>query len=245
MWLHGDRNGHIYGIDRVNTVKTKSGQEHKCLWVNTLSRVNWIKEPISPSKNNCRPTFNYPEKDIVYEKVTEDVAPSLDGGKEWHPKAYSHRTKMVYVPVYDFAMDLQAKKMEWKRGEWYLGAKVITFNAGAGHIKGYDAATGKLVWSKSQSWPATSGMLATGGGLVFYGDPDGYFNAVNDETGEHLYGFNTGSSIHGNPTTFTKAGKQYVAIVYGRGGGGIWPLYYAKFGQQHNKGGGLMVFAVD
>ena len=90
---------------------------------------------------------------------------------------------MVYVPIYDFAMDLQAKKMEWKRGEWYLGAKVITFNAGAGHIKGYDAATGKLVWSKSQSWPATSGMLATGGGLVFYGDPDGYFNAVNDETG--------------------------------------------------------------
>ena len=68
---------------------------------------------------------------------------------------------------------------------------------------------------------------------------------VNDETGEHLYGFNTGSSIHGNPTTFTKNGKQYVAIVYGRGGGGIWPLYYAKFGQQHNKGGGLMVFAVD
>ena len=245
MWLHGDRNGHIYGIDRVNTMKTKHGQEHKCLWVNTLSRVNWIKEPITPAKNNCRPTFNYPEKDIVYEKVTEDVAPSLDGGKEWHPKAYSHRTKMVYVPIYDFAMDLQAKKMEWKRGEWYLGAKVITFNAGAGHIKGYDAATGKLVWSKSQSWPATSGMLATGGGLVFYGDPDGYFNAVNDETGEHLYGFNTGSSIHGNPTTFTKAGKQYVAIVYGRGGGGIWPLYYAKFGQQHNKGGGLMVFAVD
>ena len=80
--------------------------------------------------------------------------------------AYSHRTKMVYVPVYDFAMDLQAKKMEWKRGEWYLGAKVITFNAGAGLIKGFDAATGKLTWSKSQSYPATSGMLSGGGTLT-------------------------------------------------------------------------------
>jgi alcohol dehydrogenase (cytochrome c) len=232
MWLHADRNGHIYGIDRANTTRTKHGNEHKCVWVTAMMRINWTK-PLTPS-NNCRPVFNWPEKDVVYDKVTTDIAPSLDGGKEWHPMAYSHRTKMAYVPIYDFAMDLQAKKMEWKRGEWYLGAKVITFNAGAGLIKGFDAATGKTVWAKSQSWPATSGMLATG-----------YFNAVNDETGEHLWAFQTGSGIHGNPTTFTKNGKQYVAIVYGAGGGGIWPLYYGEFLKKHNKGGGLMVFAVD
>ena len=159
--------------------------------------------------------------------------------------AYSHRTKMVYVPVYDFAMDLQAKKMEWKRGEWYLGAKVSTSTPAPATIKAFDAATGKLVWSKSQSYPATSGMLATGGGLVFYGDPEGYFNALNDETGEHLWSFQIGSGIYGNPTTYTANGKQYVAIVYGAGGGGIWPLYYADWYKKHYKGGGLMVFAVD
>jgi len=38
-------------------------------------------------------------------------------------------------------------------------------------------------------------------------------------------------------------GKQYVAIVYGAGGGGIWPLYYANFLKTHTKGGGLMVFS--
>ncbi len=245
LWLHGDRNGHVYGIDRVNTVKTKHGNEHKCVWATAMQRVNWTKQPISPS-NNCRPIFNYPEKDVVYDKVTTDIAPSLDGGKEWHPMAYSHRTKMVYVPIYDFAMDLQAKKMEWKRGEWYLGAKVITFNAGAGLIKAFDGATGKLVWTKPQSWPATSGTLATAGGLVFYGDPDGMFNAVNDETGEHLWSFQVGSGVHGNPTSYTgQDGKQYVAIVYGAGGGGIWPLYFSEWYKKHSKGGGLMVFAVD
>jgi alcohol dehydrogenase (cytochrome c) len=245
LYLHGDRNGHVYGIDRVNTRRTKHGREHICVWATALLQVNWVKEPISPDKNNCRPNFNYPEKDVVYDRVTTNIAPSLDGGKEWHPMAYSHRTKMVYVPVYDFTMDLQAKKMEWKRGEWYLGAKVITFNAGAGQIKAFDAATGALTWAKSQSWPATSGLLATAGGLAFYGDPDGRFNAVNDETGEHLWSFNVGSGIHGNPTTYTAEGKQYVAIVYGAGGGGIWPLYYANFLKTHTKGGGLMVFAVD
>lgn len=243
MWLHGSRNGHIYGIDRENTVKTKYGNEHKCVWVSPLQRVNWTK-PITPA-NNCKPIYNWPEKDVVYDKLTTDIAPSLDGGKEWHPMSYSRRTKMVYVPVYDFAMDLQAKKMEWKRGEWYLGAKVLNFNAGAGHIKAFDAATGKLAWAKSQSYPATSGILSTGGGLVFYGDPEGYFNALNDETGEHLWSFNLGTGVYGNPTTYSTGGKQYVGIVYGAGGGGIWPLYFGEWYKKQSKGGGLMVFSVD
>jgi len=245
LYIHGDRNGHLYGIDRVNTKKTKYGREHVCVWVSELSRVNWVKQPLSPKHNNCKPVFNYPAKDVVYDKVTTDIAPSLDGGKEWHPLSVSRRTKMAYVPVYDFAMDLQAKKMEWKRGEWYLGAKVLTFNAGAGATKAYDAATGKPVWAKSQSWPATGGLLTTGGGLAFYGDPDGMFNALNDETGEHLWSFQVGSGVHGNPTTYTVNGKQYVSIVYGAGGGGIWPMYYADFLKTHTKGGGLMVFSVD
>ncbi len=245
IFVHGDRNGHIYGIDRRNTIKTKSGNALKCVWVTPMQDVNWISEPISPAKDNCRPVFNYPEMDVVYDRVTQNIAPSLDGGKEWHPLSVSLRTKMAYVPIYNFTMDLQAKKMEWKRGEWYLGAKVITFNAGAGLIKAFDAATGDLVWTKSQSWPATSGLLTTGGGLAFYGDPDGRFNAVNDETGEHLWSFQMGSGVHGNPTTYTVNGKQYVAIVYGAGGGGIWPLYYANFLKTHTKGGALMAFTVD
>jgi alcohol dehydrogenase (cytochrome c) len=245
IYVHGDRNGYLYGIDRRNTIKTAAGNQMKCVWATAMNDVNWTKQPIDPNVDNCRPVFNYPEMDVVYDRVTQNIAPSLDGGKEWHPLSVSLRTKMAYVPIYNFTMDLQAKKMEWKRGEWYLGAKVITFNAGAGLIKAFDAATGKLAWTKSQSWPATSGLLTTAGGLAFYGDPEGRFNAVNDETGEHLWSFNVGTGIHGNPTTYTVEGKQYVAIVYGAGGGGIWPLYYANFLKTHTKGGALMAFTVD
>jgi alcohol dehydrogenase (cytochrome c) len=245
IYVHGDRNGYLYGIDRRNTIKTAAGNQMKCVWATAMNDINWTKQPIDPNVDNCRPVFNYPEMDVVYDRVTQNIAPSLDGGKEWHPLSVSLRTKMAYVPIYNFTMDLQAKKMEWKRGEWYLGAKVITFNAGAGLIKAFDAATGKLAWTKSQSWPATSGLLTTAGGLAFYGDPEGRFNAVNDETGEHLWSFNVGTGIHGNPTTYTVEGKQYVAIVYGAGGGGIWPLYYANFLKTHTKGGGLMVFGVN
>jgi len=95
------------------------------------------------------------------------------------------------------------------------------------------------------SYPATSGILTTGGGLVFYGDPEGNFWAVDDETGETLWTFQVSSSIHGNPTTFTAGGKQYVAIVWGAGGGGIWPIYYGEYLKKNSKGGGVMVFAVE
>lgn len=231
VWLHGDRNGHLYSIDRTN------GQ---CNWVVPLGDVNWVRD-WGP---NCRPIFAWPEMDVVYDKPTRNIAPSLDGGKEWHPMAYSKRTNMVYVPTYNFTMDLQAKKMEWKRGEWYLGAKVLTFNKGNGAVKAFDASTGELTWTRPQSTPATSGMLATAGGLVFYGDPEGYAHAVRDDTGEELWSFNTGTGIHGNPTTYTHGGKQYVAYVIGAGGGGIWPLVYGQWLQNHSKGGSLIVFGL-
>lgn len=231
VWLEGNRNGHLYSIDRTNG---------KCVWVVPLSRVNWVKS-WGP---NCRPIYNWPEKDVVYDQVTKDIAPTLDGGKEWHPVSYSLRTKLVYVPVYDFSMDLQAKKMEWKRGEWYLGAKVIRLNPGSGAIKAYDAATGKLAWTRPQATPATTGLVSTAGGLVFFGDPEGMFTAVRDDTGETLWQYNVGTGIHGNPTTWTAGGKQYVAIVVGPGGGGLWPLYYSEWYKKQSKGGGLFVFGL-
>jgi alcohol dehydrogenase (cytochrome c) len=230
IWLHGSRNGHLYSIDRTTG---------KCNWVVPLGRVNWVKE-FGP---NCRPIYN-PDKDVTYDKITTDIAPSLDGGKEWHPMAYSPKTKMVYVPTYNFSMDLQAKKMEWKRGQWYLGAKVIHFNPGNGAVKAFDAATGKLAWIRSQSTPATGGLLATAGGLVFYGNPEGQFQAVRDDTGESLWSYNAGTGIHGNPTSYTVDGKQYVAVVIGPGGGGIWPLTYKDWFQKQSKGGGMIVFGL-
>ncbi len=245
VWLHGSRNGHVYAIDRTQTMNSKAGPipEHKCVWATALGRINYTK-PITTA-NNCKPIYNWPEKDVVYEKVTTDIAPTLDGGKEWHPMSYSHRTGMTYVPVYNFAMDLQAKKMEWKRGEWYLGAKVLNFLAGNGAINAYEVEGGKLTWSRPMSEPATSGTTATGGGLVLFGDARGYVHAVNDSTGESLYSFNVGSGVHGNPTTYAVGGKQYIAYVYGSGGGGIWPLHYADWYKKNNKGGGLMVFTVN
>jgi outer membrane protein assembly factor BamB len=62
-------------------------------------------------------------------------------------------------------------------------------------------------------------MLATQGGLVFYGTLDGAFKALDAGTGRLLWQFQTVSGIIGQPVTFRLSdGRQYVAVVAGVGG---------------------------
>ena len=64
-----------------------------------------------------------------------------------------------------------------------------------------------------------SGALATAGDVVFYGTMDGWFKAVDAQTGNVLWQFKTGSGIIGQPITYRGPdGKQYVAVLSGVGG---------------------------
>ena len=72
---------------------------------------------------------------------------------------------------------------------------------------------------KDADLPVYSGVLATGGDLVFYGTMEGWFRALDAHTGKVLWEFKTASGIIGDPITFSGPdGKQYVAIYSGIGG---------------------------
>ena len=85
-----------------------------------------------------------------------------------------------------------------------------------GWVVAFDMISGDIAWQQETpgnfNW---SGILATNGGLVFSGAPDGYLRAYNDETGEVLWEFQTGSGIYAPPTSFTIDGKQYIGIASG------------------------------
>jgi outer membrane protein assembly factor BamB len=78
-----------------------------------------------------------------------------------------------------------------RRGRCGLGDRT----AGTGHLK---------------TW---SGLLATAGGVVFYGDPDGAFVAVDDRNGKTLWHFNTNVGMKASPMMFAVDGKQFVAVA--------------------------------
>jgi alcohol dehydrogenase (cytochrome c) len=92
-----------------------------------------------------------------------------------------------------------------------------------------------------------SGVLATGGHLVFAGTPEGKFIAFNDKTGQQLWKFSTGSGIVGGPITFVADGKQYVAVPSGLGGWMGWATIGgggAPWLKDVPKGGALFVFGL-
>jgi len=90
---------------------------------------------------------------------------------------------------------------------------------GQRYLRAVDIENGVIAWEIAQPGPAKakswSGVLATAGGLVFYGKPNGGFDAVDQRLGKTLWHFPTNVRMKASPMTFSVRGKQYVAVAAG------------------------------
>ncbi len=172
--------------------------------------------------------------------------PSFLGGKNWQPMAYSHKTGLFYVPANEWGMDIWNEPITYKKGAAFLGAGFTIkplFDSHIGSLKAIDPMTGEIKWAVPNNAPLWGGVMTTAGGLVFYGTPEGHFKALDDETGEELWSFQTGSGIVGQPITWDRDGEQYVAIVSGWGGAvPLWGGEVANRVKYLNQGGMVWVF---
>ena len=83
-----------------------------------------------------------------------------------------------------------------------------------GAVHAVSAETGRTLWIYEQR-AATMSLVATGGGLVFGGDVNGRFRALDQETGAVLQEINLGSPVTGFPISYAAGGRQYVAVSTG------------------------------
>lgn len=65
------------------------------------------------------------------------------------------------------------------------------------------------------------GSTTTAGGLVFRGDPDGNFLAIDAKTGENCGGSRPGSGLTLRPAVYEVNGEEYVAIATGGNQGAL------------------------
>ncbi len=207
--VHFDRNGFAYTIDRA------TGQ---VLLAQPFVPTNWAS---AINLATGRPLMNAAKLTAVAKNVT-DICPSLEGGKNQQPAAFSPATGLFYVPTNNLCMDFEGREVTYIAGTPYIGANAPE-KGGPGNYKGefmaWDATTGKKIWGVKEPFPVWGGALATAGNVVFYGTLDGWFKAVDAHTGALLWQFHTGSGIVGNPITYVGPdGKQYVAIYTGIGG---------------------------
>jgi outer membrane protein assembly factor BamB len=82
-----------------------------------------------------------------------------------------------------------------------------------------DTTTGKVAWKIKVAQPAKSGMLVAGD-LVFFGEGNGKFHAVNAKTGHMLFTFDGTSVKHGGgaqaaPVAYVVNGKEYIVNGFG------------------------------
>ncbi|MEZ5727055.1 MAG: PQQ-dependent methanol/ethanol family dehydrogenase [Burkholderiaceae bacterium] len=174
------------------------------------------------------------------------AVPSFLGGKNQMPMAYSPDTGYFYVPSNEWGMVVWNEPVTYKKGAPYLGAgfTIKTINDSyIGAMRAIDPKSGKIAWEIKNDAPLWGGALSTGGGLVFYGTPEGYLKAVDAKSGKELWQFQTGTGIMAPPITYTIDGEQYVAVVAGWGGAiPLWGGDVAKKFQSLEQGGSVWVF---
>ena len=85
------------------------------------------------------------------------------------------------------------------------------------YLRAIEMQTGNIAWEIEQKVlaPNYGGALSTAGGLVFYGKPNGGFEAVDERDGKMLWRFETNVRMKASPMTFEVRGKQYVAVAAG------------------------------
>lgn len=122
----------------------------------------------------------------------------------WDSTAFSPETRLYYVLALEECVGKPTGYPD-QTGKRYLRALNIE--------------TGDVAWeipqpgaARAKTW---SGVLATAGGLVFHGQPNGGFSAVAARTGKPLWQFPTNARMKASPMTYEYGGKQYVAVAAG------------------------------
>lgn len=245
--LHADRNGFGYAIDRT------SGE---FVWGTPfVKKLTWTRG-LDPETG--RPLDYDPNSKV--QLYVEGTAPSREnpvgvscpgnmGGKNWPPTAYNPKHNLWYIPVIESCNTMTNEEMipgeSYKPREWFTGGGPSQHEQITGSVTAIDVSTGKVVGKHETKYPLLGGILTTAGDLVFTGHPSGEFVALNAQTLEELWRFETNAGINAPPITYSIGDKQYIALLVGLGG--AWPKWFVdgtKGLEKMEPGSMLFVFSL-
>ncbi len=188
--IHGGKTGHVYVHDRSNC---------------NLIRFS---EAMIPQENMW----------VLPTAEGARMLPGANGGVEWSPMSFDPKTRLAIALNLHQPMTYHVEASKYPGGSklWLGGAfKVIPSEKQWGRVAAVDVDTGKVVWKFDTEQPLIGGGLATAGGLYFFGEGNGNFNALDSKTGKKLWSFNCGAGANAMPVSYMVGGKQYIAMGCG------------------------------
>jgi alcohol dehydrogenase (cytochrome c) len=222
LLVHAARNGFFYTLDRING-SFISGKQY-------VDELNWTPglDPKTGRPLNYDPagnvqTYNAGSHGTRANPLSSRLCPSIQGGKNWEPSAYSPQTGLLYVPSIEGcakARTVEQKDMEDQGGaakfrERFTGGGAEWPERTYGSLKAIDPVTGETKVVTKLTYPNLAGALATAGNLVFVGHLDGTFSAYDAKTLQEVWSFNTGTGINAPAISYAVNGKQYIAVLVG------------------------------
>ena len=233
--MQAAKNGFYYVLDRVTG---------ELLSAHNFAYVNWTKG-IDPKTG--RPISD-PRAD--YDRGPALLFPSEAGAHSWQPMAFDARRGLTYIPVIESGnvlIETSDRPAGLVEGQFTtpafvpeaydpmalrslygtlppfadLARGVKTNTASRGVLRAWSVTQHRVLWEAPTASSWDGGVLATGGGLVFQGDVNGYLNAYAADTGRRVAAIELGSSMMAAPMTYRVNGTQFIAIMAGYGGGAV------------------------
>jgi alcohol dehydrogenase (cytochrome c) len=193
--MHAGKTGYIYVHDRKD-----------------CSLIRFSEPMVSQKDRWVLPT---PTKPL--DSASARMFPGANGGVEWSPMASNPGLGMAYAINLEQEMTYTVDSTPYPGGKLWLGGGFTNVPGGvqAGNVTAVDYNSGKIKWQVKTPQPMIGGILATGGGLVFAGEANGWFKAYDAKSGKILWTFHAGAGVNAPPSSYMIGGKQYIAVAAG------------------------------
>jgi alcohol dehydrogenase (cytochrome c) len=201
LLLLANRNGFFYVLDRT---------DGKFLAAKPFGQVTWTSGIGADGKPS-------PKADGSGKKEGERICPGALGMTNWYSPSYSPQTNLIYVATSNECDIFTSAPQTYRAGHDFLGSVYVPdpVERPRGALKALDVMTGEVKWEFPYFSNPNGGALSTAGGVVFAGDSDGNFIALDARTGKDIWHTQLGAAVYSTAITYQIDGKQYVAIPVG------------------------------
>ncbi len=204
LLLQGNRNGFFYVLDRL------TGE--LLLAEPFIKNMTWA----TGVGKDGRPIL-VPGNVPTYEGTK--TCPGPAGATNWPSGAFNPETSQFLVLAQESCAIYTKADEKFEYGKSFYGGSTrrAPGDSGQKFLRAIDIQTGKIAWEIPNIGGGIleSGLMATAGGLVFYGNNSGDFIAADSRNGTLLWHFNTSMAFKAGPMTYTIDNQQRIVIAAG------------------------------